>query len=443
MSVRQYIGARYVTKIYENSLDPSSAEWEAGINYEPLVLVTYNYGSYLSKKAVPANIGNPADNPIYWVQTGFYNGQIAGLQAQIDTINSIMAVDHPTLKDRKFILLGDSYGEGWDPDGTNDGWCKLFKNMMSLDADHCAYSGYGGSKFSAGGTMTFEEQLTDHISVDDPLAITDIIVAGGFNDQVNTSGEINAGITSFVATARTMFPKASIHVAFVGWTTDALNGSGGTYTEALCIDAYKAYEKGCFINGIHFMPDVIHWCVAQNFSTDYKHPTQNGNLLIAENLILGLNDSGSEDIREALTPAIWAPDTGIAYTAGSSYPELKIVGNAVNIRQGYAHINVSPARTVSMDGTTGIKLFDLYSPLLKPSDITIIPTAAFIHTTSGYVNLNTACIKITGNSWYFIAPQVTSGAFESRTIDQIHICGFNTFVPFFNHSEMNSYPITV
>ena len=39
--VRQYIGARYVTKIYENSLDPSSAEWEANVTYEPLTLVTF------------------------------------------------------------------------------------------------------------------------------------------------------------------------------------------------------------------------------------------------------------------------------------------------------------------------------------------------------------------------------------------------------------------
>lgn len=79
MPARQYIGARYVTKVYENSLDPGSAEWEAGINYEPLTLVTYNMGSYLSKKEVPASVGDPASNPQYWVQTGFYNGQIAYL----------------------------------------------------------------------------------------------------------------------------------------------------------------------------------------------------------------------------------------------------------------------------------------------------------------------------------------------------------------------------
>lgn len=89
MAVRQYIGARYVTKIYENSLDPSSAEWEADVTYEPLTMVTYLNSSYLSKKDVPGSIGNPAENPSYWVVTGAYNGQILNLQNQIDTINNV------------------------------------------------------------------------------------------------------------------------------------------------------------------------------------------------------------------------------------------------------------------------------------------------------------------------------------------------------------------
>ena len=103
MAVRQYIGARYVTKVYENSLDPSSAEWEAGINYEPLTMVTYNMGSYLSKKAVPASVGDPATNPTYWTQTGFYNGQIAYLDANkqnkdLDTPVSISGITYSTVE---------------------------------------------------------------------------------------------------------------------------------------------------------------------------------------------------------------------------------------------------------------------------------------------------------------------------------------------------------
>lgn len=76
----QYIGARYVIKIYENKSNPSTAEWDSNTFYEPLTMVTYEYNSYLSKKAVPATIGNPASNSEYWVQTGFYNGQIMELQ---------------------------------------------------------------------------------------------------------------------------------------------------------------------------------------------------------------------------------------------------------------------------------------------------------------------------------------------------------------------------
>lgn len=79
----QYIGARYVTKVYQNSTDPLSAEWQPNVEYEPLTMVTYNRGSYLTKKFVPATIGAPVDNPEYWVETGHYNGQIANLEREV------------------------------------------------------------------------------------------------------------------------------------------------------------------------------------------------------------------------------------------------------------------------------------------------------------------------------------------------------------------------
>lgn len=88
MATRQYIGARYVIKIYENSQDPSSAEWEANTSYEPLTMVTYQNSSYLSKKAVPATVGNPPSNKNYWVVTGAYNGQIAELQRNVSTLTN-------------------------------------------------------------------------------------------------------------------------------------------------------------------------------------------------------------------------------------------------------------------------------------------------------------------------------------------------------------------
>ena len=93
MATRQYIGARYTIKVYENTVTPGSAEWQANVTYEPITLVTYNNSSYLSKKQVPASVGNPAANPDYWVITGNYNGQIASLQTQIGTLANLNTTD--------------------------------------------------------------------------------------------------------------------------------------------------------------------------------------------------------------------------------------------------------------------------------------------------------------------------------------------------------------
>lgn len=94
MATRQYIGARYVPKFYENS--NNTAEWQAGVIYEPLTIVTYNSNSYTSKKVVPANIGEPGLNPTYWVATGNFNEQLASLTEDVnDILGEIQGIDAP------------------------------------------------------------------------------------------------------------------------------------------------------------------------------------------------------------------------------------------------------------------------------------------------------------------------------------------------------------
>lgn len=87
MANLQYIGARYVPKFYENSMDPSSCEWESGVSYEALTIVTYNGNSYTSKKAVSGDIGDPSGNPAYWVLTGDFNASLIALQNEVSGIS--------------------------------------------------------------------------------------------------------------------------------------------------------------------------------------------------------------------------------------------------------------------------------------------------------------------------------------------------------------------
>lgn len=87
MSNLQYIGARYVPKFYTNSAVPSSYDWEAGVGYEPLTIVTYNDDTYTSKVPVPPEVGSPADNPDYWAKTGNYNAAMQGLVERVNHLN--------------------------------------------------------------------------------------------------------------------------------------------------------------------------------------------------------------------------------------------------------------------------------------------------------------------------------------------------------------------
>lgn len=89
MATRQYIGARYVPKFYQNSVD-GSTQWESNVVYEPLMYVTLTNGHmYISKKQVPATVGSPVNNIDYWLDIGSYNGFIEQLQNEIDDINDV------------------------------------------------------------------------------------------------------------------------------------------------------------------------------------------------------------------------------------------------------------------------------------------------------------------------------------------------------------------
>lgn len=104
MATRQYIGARYVPKFYQNSVD-GSAQWESNVVYEPLTYVTLTNGHmYISKKQVPATIGTPASNADYWLDIGSYNGFIDELNDRIDSIITIIA---PAFNTATTYLKGD------------------------------------------------------------------------------------------------------------------------------------------------------------------------------------------------------------------------------------------------------------------------------------------------------------------------------------------------
>lgn len=81
--VRQYVGARYVPLFYSGS---NGTNWESGVEYEPLTVVTYMGNSYTSKKLVPATAGAPSEFPDYWAPTGTYNAQVESYRQEVQEV---------------------------------------------------------------------------------------------------------------------------------------------------------------------------------------------------------------------------------------------------------------------------------------------------------------------------------------------------------------------
>ena len=80
MSVREYVGARYVP-LFADPID-----WDSTKTYEPLTVV-YNAGnSYTSRQYVPTGID--ISNDTYWARTGNYNAQIEQYRSEVATFDN-------------------------------------------------------------------------------------------------------------------------------------------------------------------------------------------------------------------------------------------------------------------------------------------------------------------------------------------------------------------
>lgn len=186
---RQYIGARYVPKFYENS--DGTAAWRSGVIYEALTIVTYNGNSYTSKKTVPASVGNPSANTDYWVATGLFNEQVAALsqrmntaEQNIDTLTGL--VDN--VEAEQIVVLADSYGQSRGT-GTNPFIDRL---QNALPDKRIFKNAAGGRSMAQRPNQEYDtyqtglQALVASASGLDLSAATDIYIVGLINDSLDT-----------------------------------------------------------------------------------------------------------------------------------------------------------------------------------------------------------------------------------------------------------------
>lgn len=127
MSVRQYIGARYVP-IFADPI-----EWNNTRTYEPLTMVTYYNNTYISKKTVPTGVA--ITNTEYWVIISNFNQQVSDLSAQVTALQGDMELIDinpfiPHLKNKKILICGASNEVNNAPSGREKTWARKLKELL-------------------------------------------------------------------------------------------------------------------------------------------------------------------------------------------------------------------------------------------------------------------------------------------------------------------------
>lgn len=354
MATRQYIGARYVPKFYENSVD-GSTQWESNVVYDPLIYVTLQNGHmYISKKQVPATVGTPASNVDYWLDMGSYNGFIDSLQNQIDAhteqIEQLMIETNLQLKQRKFVLVGDSYATNYTSGDVNIvGWVDKFISINGLTSNNVSNAHIyrtNGTGFYAPNSRPWLGYIN---TLDTDEDITDVIFLGGCNDigYAKTSPTLLANaVHDTINAAKNKFPNAAIWVGFIGF--DLHLALADNYIKK-CINIWYSETVKCGGRILNNMESLLY---NKSYMLNTSHPNNAGLDIIAGALSSALC-GGSYLSVLPMTNCNFDLNADIANANATSMTDIfvEVTNNIMHIEsaRGVAKFNIAMNKSINTD----------------------------------------------------------------------------------------------
>ena len=229
-------------------------------------------------------------------------GVESGLQTQIDTINNTtipgvqsglqseinnIVDNEQTVK--SLVVIADSYGV---MDGVTN-FATYMKQFLNLDNDHFYNNSYGGVGFDHSTDnktfITLVNECANNLSEARRNGVSDVLIAGGYNDQWSSGGDIRTAAITCINRAHEVFPHAKIWIAHIGWSTNNsdLQHTFKSYYDASCLTPYSKFV----INSQNILRgDLI--------SIDNVHPNNEGLQYLAMNLITGLQTGSCYPVSE-------------------------------------------------------------------------------------------------------------------------------------------------
>ncbi len=206
----------------------------------------------------------------------FYKIRVVTTSDVIDNFNIVSITNdntlvgeriNPAIIPKKYLFIGDSYTEGYTPDGSVTTFPELFRQRMGLSTNQVQVAYHGGYGFGRDGYKF--ESIIQGLSNDDE--ITDVIILGGYNDRGQSYSNIYNGIETCKNLINTKFKNATLHIGQVGCS----NNSANTYSLYGVSTSYRNACLALHIKYIHNIEYVLHKYFL-DFSSDGFHPNQNG-----------------------------------------------------------------------------------------------------------------------------------------------------------------------
>ena len=350
MSVREYIGARYIP-LFADPID-----WDIDSSYEPLTVVKYQGASYVSKRSVPEGI--ELLNTDYWILWADYNAQLEQYRQEVlafdgritdleeglpvtsydenatvaDAIADALALlpgtdytsestvsDAIEAVDSKIRTEAYFFGDSWGYGEAGNQWQPIVCQQLHLNRNNYCIQGSGFITSGTDGKTIYEK--INSVEVENPNSVALVVVCALTNDMGNSSATpstVSTGVKNTCTLLKTKFPRAKILLVpnYRRYETMPANNNIWVYLTQMI--------NGALESGVCVASDSINWLRTHPgyWNPDNIHLINNGyqfwggcivNTIIGNNALLSPIDISSMETGWTQKGTMTQVQNGIAY----------------------------------------------------------------------------------------------------------------------------------